>query len=179
MASGRSTQLTKQIGEYLVAAELGRRGFIATTFTGNVPDFDILAIDETGRAFAVQVKTIQGGAWQFDIRTFLHVEITDDTQIVKEKVASPYGDMICVFVKIGDQHKDEFYIFRWRELQDHFSANYKGGKRPRNPRSFHCAVWPKDLIRFKDNWSLISEKWFRNGSSEPDSSLEITRSGQN
>ena len=37
MAEGRKIQLTKQIGEYLVCAELGRRGFISTTFTGNVP----------------------------------------------------------------------------------------------------------------------------------------------
>jgi len=36
MATGRSNYLTKQAGEYLVAAELSRRGFIATTFTGNV-----------------------------------------------------------------------------------------------------------------------------------------------
>ena len=43
MRSGRKNLLTKQIGEYLVAAELGRQGLIATTFTGNVPDFDILA----------------------------------------------------------------------------------------------------------------------------------------
>jgi len=32
MASGRGNHLTKQIGEYLVAAELGRRGFIAARF---------------------------------------------------------------------------------------------------------------------------------------------------
>jgi hypothetical protein len=44
MRSGRNNLLTKQIGEYLVAAELGRKGLIAATFTGNVPDFDILVI---------------------------------------------------------------------------------------------------------------------------------------
>jgi hypothetical protein len=44
MATGRSNYLTKQTGEYLVAAELSRRGFIATTFTGNVPHYDIVAV---------------------------------------------------------------------------------------------------------------------------------------
>jgi hypothetical protein len=34
---GRRVQLTKQIGEHLVAAELGRRQFIAAPFAGNVP----------------------------------------------------------------------------------------------------------------------------------------------
>jgi hypothetical protein len=47
MATGCSTQITKQVGEYLVAAEICRRGFIATTFTGNVPHYDI-ASDERG-----------------------------------------------------------------------------------------------------------------------------------
>lgn len=49
MATGRSNKLVGQTGEYLVAAELSRRGFIATTFTGNVPHYDIIASDETGR----------------------------------------------------------------------------------------------------------------------------------
>ena len=54
--SGRATKLTGQIGEYLVAAELARRGLIATTFTGNVPHYDIIASDERGRHLSVQVK---------------------------------------------------------------------------------------------------------------------------
>ena len=35
MKTGRSKYLTKQAGEYLVAAELSRRGYIATTFRFN------------------------------------------------------------------------------------------------------------------------------------------------
>jgi len=46
MATGRDMQLTKMIGEYLVCAELCRRELLATTFTGNVPEFDILATDK-------------------------------------------------------------------------------------------------------------------------------------
>lgn len=49
MATGRDNQRTKQVGEYLVAAEVCRRGFIATTFTGNVPHYDIIASNATGR----------------------------------------------------------------------------------------------------------------------------------
>jgi hypothetical protein len=39
MATGRSNKLVGQTGEYLIAAELSRRGLIATTFTGNVPHY--------------------------------------------------------------------------------------------------------------------------------------------
>ena len=38
------TQLSKQLSEHLVAAELARRGIVATPFSGNVPDIDILAL---------------------------------------------------------------------------------------------------------------------------------------
>ena len=54
--TGRSKYLTKQAGEYLVAAELSRRGYIATTFTGNVPYYDIIAVDDRGGHVVVQVR---------------------------------------------------------------------------------------------------------------------------
>ena len=66
MATGRSNHLTKQTGEYLVAAELSRRGFIATTFTGNVPFYDIVAVSLNGHTALVQVKAIASGAWQLN-----------------------------------------------------------------------------------------------------------------
>lgn len=40
MATGRQNKLTGQLAEHLVCAELGRRGLIATPFSGNVPTFD-------------------------------------------------------------------------------------------------------------------------------------------
>jgi len=43
MQSGLSNQLTRQIGEHLVAAKLGRMGYVAAPFAGNVPLFDLLA----------------------------------------------------------------------------------------------------------------------------------------
>jgi hypothetical protein len=51
VATGRSNKLVGQTGEYLVAAELSRRGLIATTFTGNVPDYDIIASEKWGQIF--------------------------------------------------------------------------------------------------------------------------------
>jgi hypothetical protein len=40
MATGRSNQLVKQVGEYLVACELARQELLVATFSGDVPDFD-------------------------------------------------------------------------------------------------------------------------------------------
>lgn len=161
MASGRSMQLTKQIGEYLVSAELCRRGLISTTFTGNVPSFDILAINETLETIPIQVKTIAGGSWQFDAKTFVEISISNGTQTVKGKTCLPNPDLICVFVRLKGQNQDEFYIFRVTDLQDIIYKNYTGwlakkkGKRPRNPNSTHCAVAPDDLKHYKNNWEMI------------------------
>jgi hypothetical protein len=74
MTSGRGNQLTRQIGEHLVAAELGRREIIATPFAGNVPDFDLVAVGPSGKAVPIQVKAINGGSWQFDAKRFLVIE---------------------------------------------------------------------------------------------------------
>lgn len=71
MPTGRSTKLVGATGEYLVAAALSRRGLIATTFTGNVPHYDIIASDESGRHVSVQVEASRSSSWQFgDISRF-------------------------------------------------------------------------------------------------------------
>ena len=54
------TQLSKQLSENLVAAELARRGIVATPFSGNVPDIDILAF-KSGKLISVQVKSVKTG----------------------------------------------------------------------------------------------------------------------
>lgn len=156
MATGRSMQLTKQIGESLAVAELGRRGCIATSFSGNVPDIDILACSLTGKSFSVQVKAINGGSWQFDIRKFLDIKLDGDTQIVLGKSDADLRDLICIFIRVGEvRNEDQFYLFRWAILQDFFHDDYKGGVRRRNPQSFHCAIWSKSLEQYRDNWDIL------------------------
>jgi hypothetical protein len=157
MATGRSTQLTRQIGEHLIVAKLGRLGYIATPFAGNVPEFDLLIADDKGHSIPIQVKAINGGSWQFQITKFLDVEIVDDVQYVKGKRELPNPNLVCVFVLLTDDEKDAFFIFRLEDLQAYFSKTYKGGRRTKNPKSLHCAILPKDLEAFRDNWSLIEK----------------------
>jgi hypothetical protein len=53
---------------------LSRRGFITTTFTGNLPDYDTVAVDEAGGHALVQVKAIEKSSWQFsDARRYVEV----------------------------------------------------------------------------------------------------------
>lgn len=67
MATGRGNYLTKQAGEDIVAAQLSRRGVVATTFTGNVPAYDIVAVDDCGGHALVQVKAVTADSWQFTV----------------------------------------------------------------------------------------------------------------
>jgi hypothetical protein len=160
MASGISRQLAKQIGEALAVAELGRRGLIATSFSGNCPAFDILAINERGQTKTIQVKTIRRGNWQFDIKQFFEIEFHRKSQVqkLKRKKKIPVSNLICMFIKITNQNKDEFYICRWDFLQKHLRKTYFSNgikKRPRRPESTHCKITVGDLQKYQDNWRLI------------------------
>ena len=71
MSRGRNNQLTGQVAEHLVVAELGRRGPAATGFSGNIPTFDVLAVDENCRVVPIQVKASTGDNWPSDARTWM------------------------------------------------------------------------------------------------------------
>ena len=79
MSTGYSNQLTGQIGEYLVCAELGRLGLIATSFTGNVPEYDLLVCDEMLKSLPIQVKTTRSSSWISRANLWLNIEF-DDTE---------------------------------------------------------------------------------------------------
>lgn len=156
MKQGYSTQLTRQIGEHLVVAKLGRMGIVATPFAGNVPDYDILASDLSGHSMPIQVKAINGPSWQFKVTTFLEIEFDGEKQIVRGKKAVPNPGLVYVFVLLRPDEQDGFFVLTMADLQDRFLAHYKGGVRPRNPKSTHCAIWPKELAKYRDNWKLIT-----------------------
>jgi hypothetical protein len=164
MATGRSIQLHKQIGEYLVACELARRGLLAATFSGNIPDFDIIASDSEGSSIPIQVKTIRSGAWQFSIDKFVEVRFEGKKQILGEKNTPHIAHLLCVLVVAVDYGSDRFFILEWEQLRDIAISNYskwlasKGGERPRNYKSLHCSVLPAQLVEFENQWGKIIER---------------------
>ncbi len=168
MASGLSNQAVQRTGEYLVAAELSRRGCLATTFSGTVPDYDLLVVTPKDKTVRVQVKTIRGKAWQFgDVRRYLRITYDNRTrrQTYRGKVKLRWPWMPCVFVRLADRNHrrdgDEFYLLRLLHMQNLFAQSYRaylrkwGGKRPLNPESYHMTYAVKDLARFKDQWHVI------------------------
>jgi len=164
MSKGRSNKLVGQTGEYLVAAELSRRGLIATTFTGNVPHYDIIASDEDGRHVSVQVKAIRGGSWQFsNITQFCDITFDGKRQIVGKPKPCPVRRLVMVFVKIEEDGNDQFFILTWQRLRDLLIKECKAylqkhkGVRPKNWKSLHTAITEKTLRPYLDKWVTIKK----------------------
>ena len=164
MATGRSNKLVGQTGEYLSAAELSRRGLIATTFTGNFPHYDIIASDEDGRHVSVQVKASRGASWQFsNITQYSDITFDGKRQIVGEAKLCPVRRLIVTFVKIEKNGNDRFYILPWQCLRDLLIKEHKaflakhGGIRPRRWDSLHCAISEMTLYPYRDKWDTIEK----------------------
>jgi len=162
LSTGLHNQLTKQIGEYLVACELARRGLIATTFSGNAPHFDLIVTDFKGSSLPIQVKTSTTGTWQFSIDKFVKIDIEGKKQIPGDKVPLQIPQLICVFVIAGENYGDDkFFVIEWSKFQDLLVADYTDYlkshdfERPKKPDSMHCAIYESHLDGYRDNWSII------------------------
>jgi len=169
MEKGRNNKLAGQIGELLVCAELGQRGFIATSFTGNVPEFDLIVADDNLKTVPVQVKSSRGDNWPTRANLWIDIEIDDanQKQIDRGDVQVSNPDLIYVCVAIGNPEKNErdrFFILKKRDIQKICSSGYrrwmgeKNWHRPRNYKSLDNRYYIRDLIPFENNWSLIEEE---------------------
>lgn len=162
MDRGRNVQLTKQIGEYLVASELARRGYIASTFSGNIPEYDIVGIDKNGFTKLVQVKTINQGSWQFAINRFVNITMEGNKQIVGDLIPQPIDNLICIFVYLGKKYgEDKFYIIKWSDLQKLIVDVHKkylqknNGERPRAKTSLHFGLIENNIIKYINKWENL------------------------
>jgi hypothetical protein len=167
LASGRGNKLAGQVGEHLVCAELGRRGYIATPFAGNVPAFDVLATDEHCRTVQIQVKASKGDSWPSDARDWMNLEY-DPGERVQQYLGQheiEHPDLIYVCVAIAHPGGiDRFFILTKREIQEACSALYiarrekQNWRRPKNPGSFSCRYFTSDLEAFENRWELITQR---------------------
>jgi len=172
MSRGRNNQLTGQIAEHLVVAELGRRGFAATGFSGNIPTFDVLAVDENCRVVPIQVKASTGDSWrESNARKWMDIGMEENDKPLRQEFRGPRTlatpDLIYVCVAIaphGADGRDRFFVLTMEDLQRVCIECYshwmvpKDWKRPKNPQSFDCRYEIKNLALFEDNWDLIRDR---------------------
>ena len=168
MKKGLNNKLAGQIGEYLVCAELGKRGFIATSFTGNVPEFDLIVADNDLKTVAIQVKTSRGTNWPTSADKWIDVEIDHKQQCQVDKgdkeIENPNLIYVCVALADPDTNeRDRYFILLKSELQEICANNYRtwisqhNWKRPKNYKSLDNRYYIKDLEPFEDNWQLVEK----------------------
>ncbi len=176
MATGRSNKLVGQVGEFLVCAELGRRGLIASPFAGNVPGYDVIATDERCVSVPIQVKANNGtNTWQLNAAKHLDIQFDPKTQT--QSVRRPRGPadagLVWVFVWLGDGQKsrDRFFVVTHGDVQDLLYRGYSsylrrhGGRRPRKPESTHMAIDVHQLEPFEDAWDVVENELRKRGQS--------------
>lgn len=163
---GRNNKLTGQIGEFLVCAELGRRGFIATPFSGNVPGFDVIATDVYCRTVPIQVKASNHDNWPARAQQWMDIDLDEETgkQHLRgpKEIDNPQLIYVCVSIaKPESGNRDRFFILTKSDVQNACIEGYtefmdrQGWKRPRNVASFDCRYFIPSIERFEDNWELI------------------------
>ncbi len=148
------TKISKSLcgvsGEYFVAAELSRKGYIASLTLRNSKGIDILVANEEGtKTVGIQVKTNQysNQSWVLSIKS--------------EEYNSE--NIICIFVNLNGQEEfPTYYIVPSIEVaayikQNHQdwlgSPNSKGGKHKDNPiRKFSANGV------YHNNWDIINQK---------------------
>jgi hypothetical protein len=142
-----STTLSGISGEYFVAAELSRRGYVASVTLRNTKGIDILASNVNAtKSVGIQVKTNQGigKAW-----------------VLNKKVESETAtNLFFVFVRLNGLGTAEYYIVPRVDVAAFarkFHAQWLSGKRrDGKPRKDGDMRKFADLEgRYRDRWDLL------------------------
>ena len=172
-----STTLTSRLAEHLVCAELARRKLIATTFTHNVPKFDVLVADEDCRTVPLQIKATTSESWRTSADIWVNITLNNanETQVIGSDKSLMTPELIWVCVAVAaPEGRDRYFILTARDVQKICIANHRqllekcSGHRPKNWKSLDCWWDTADLKSFENNWDLIVQ---RLKSGNPDRSL--------
>lgn len=134
-------------GEYFVAAELSRRGFITTLTLKNTKGVDILASDEEAKkTIAIQVKTTSKNKNEW---------------VLTEKSESFVSDNhYYVFVRLNHLGSPSFHIVKSSVVANDVKASHqrwldtpaKDGS-AHNPSSMR--IFRDEEDKFKDRWDIL------------------------
>lgn len=134
-------------GEYFVAAELSRRGFITTLTLKNTKGVDILASDEEARkTIAIQVKTTSKNKNEW---------------VLSEKSESFISDNhFYVFVRLNNLEQPSFHIVPSAVVANEIRASHqKWLNTPAKDGSTHnpssMRIFKDEDNRFKDQWDIL------------------------
>lgn len=142
-----SKTLSGVAGEYFVAAELSRRGYIASLTLKNTKGIDLLVSNEDGtKSIGIQVKTNQG---------------IEKSWVLNEKNEEYDSQtLIYIFVNSLSEKIPNFYIVKSNDVAEYIKENHqkwfnspnkKGGKHKTTTiRKFNDYE-----EQYKDKWDII------------------------
>ena len=168
MTTGKKNKLTGQIGEHLVSAILGTMGFYASPYSGNVPGFDITAVNsKTLQSFPIQVKTSNGGALVHSVihKWIEHHVDENNYQHLGELLKLPNPNIIWVMVQIKNNELStaRYFVCREAQIQIKIVERFKNFmekhnyRRPGRGASPQAVLNLKDVQEFENNWKILSE----------------------
>jgi hypothetical protein len=142
------TSLTGAAGEYYVAAELSRRGWLATVTIKNAPGTDVLAQRvDTGAVVAIQTKTSSdGNSFQLDKKC--------------EVVAREMNEWYILVGLRAEGERPKFYLIPRNIIAGAtYAQHVEWLQRPREGRSVkdtaRRALLAKYLAGYEERWDLL------------------------
>lgn len=145
MASDDNNYGTQWAGQFYVAAELTKRGYIIGFTLGNAQETDILVHSPNDNNFSVEVKSMKkGNFWMYRKR-----EVKDN--------------QYYIFTIIGDiDESPEFYILSSKEAMaeyDHYYKHIEDLRKkkgvPLNPKDNRWGAKSTDIKKYKDEWNKL------------------------
>jgi len=135
-------------GEYFVAAELSRRGYVASVTLRNTRGIDILASNEEGsKTVNIQVKTKR-----FKVKDWM---MNKKAESIKDK------NMFYVFVSLNEEDKKpDYYICPSSDVARYVTRRHKKWlKTPGRSGQKHVdnsiRVWEDLDNKYLDKWDLL------------------------
>lgn len=142
-----SSILSGTSGEYFVAAELSRHGYIASVTLKNTKGIDVLVSNENAtKTLGIQVKTNQGErkAW-----------------LLNEKAEDFYANnLYYVFVNLRGDKQPLFYIVPSKIVSDQIKLSHKEwlntpGKNGQNHNDTSMRMFKDDNDQYLNKWELL------------------------
>ena len=140
--------MTCLAGEYLVAAKMNLRGWVANLTLKNYPGVDIFGMDpKKDRFISIQVKSGWEPSFNIGVKH-------DDRDQLSNKVKGPF-----VFVHFENIDNASFYILSKQEFINLVISSddayfKKERKKPIKP-DYPIALFVKELLPYKDHWDSL------------------------
>lgn len=144
-----TTTLSGIAGEYFVAAELSRRGYVASLTLRNTKGIDILASNsDATKSVGIQVKTNQntGTHWVLNKKVEIESDIADN--------------LFFVFIRLNNLQGPEYFIVPRADVAA-FARKFhelwlSGKKRDGGPRKDSDMRKFRDVDgKYRDRWDLL------------------------